>query len=265
MSNRPTGICRLCRETRLLHDSHLIPAGAFKILRAASLPNPNPVIIGEDTAYTSSKQVSDYLLCKVCEGRFRVNGETWVLANCYRPDGTFLLRQALLSSQPAASGSGTTVYKAAEIPRIDCHKLIYFAVSVFWRAGAHEWPWQGGYVHSGFGSYLEPMRLFLLEEQSFPAGMALSVWVSSLDQFLEITELPTAAKAGGYHIHRFKIAGLAFVLFVGGRIPAEFIRTSAAPAPECFIPISPNHDIEELIKMSKYVRSVKPPKGYEDT
>jgi hypothetical protein len=157
------------------------------------------------------------------------------------------------------------VYNAAEIPGIDCQKLIYFAVSVFWRAGAHEWPWQGEYVYSEFGSYLEPMRLFLLDEESFPAGMALSVWVSSLDQFLEIAELPTAAKAVGYHIHRFRIAGLAFVLFVGGRIPAGFIRTSSAPSPECFIPISPNHDIEELIKMSQYARSVKPPKGVGDT
>lgn len=68
------------------------------------------------------------------------------------------------------------MYNAAEIPGIDCQKLIYFAVSVFWRAGAHEWPWQGEYVYSEFGSYLEPMRLFLLDEESFPAGMALSVW-----------------------------------------------------------------------------------------
>ena len=235
------------------------------MLRAASLPNPNPVIIGEDTAYTSSKQVSDYLLCEACESRFRINGETWVLANCYRPDGTFPLRQALLGSQPAASDSGTMVYKAAEIPMIDCRKVIYFATSIFWRAGAHEWPWQGGYVHCELGLYLEPMRLFLLEEQSFPVGMALNVLVSSLNQFLEISELPTTVRADGYHIHRFKIAGLVFVLFVGSRIPTGLIRTSAAPAPECFIPISPSYDVQELIKMSQYARSVKPPKAYKHT
>lgn len=56
--------------------------------------------------------------------------------NCCRyPDG-FKIRDAMLAHAPYAAHEGMTVYEGARIPEIDCEKLIFFAMSVYWRAGA---------------------------------------------------------------------------------------------------------------------------------
>lgn len=257
------GVCRLCLRQELLFDSHLVPPGAFKILREDSSDNPNPFIIGEDTAYTTSKQVTDYLLCGYCERRFSENGEKWVLANCYRPDGTFPIRASLTQRVPVFSKGGLLVYRAARIPEIDCQKLVYFAMSVFWRAGAHSWPWQGDCLHIDLGAYLEPIRVFLMGLAAFPPRTALVVRVSGLDKFQEKTLLPQSRNEDGYHSHFFMIPGLTFIVAVGGRIPSDALASSTAPAPECFVAINPRSEIEELMSMSKAVRSVRSPKGYK--
>ena len=57
----------------------------YKILREPGQTNPNPVIVGRDYAYSTSKQLTDYLLCECeeCEQRFRRLGEDWVMVNCW--------------------------------------------------------------------------------------------------------------------------------------------------------------------------------------
>jgi len=78
-----------------LCNSHLIPASMYKTLRAPGKSNPNPTVFGDGYSYTTSKQVSDYLLCEECEQRFRSLGEDWVMANCFRDDKTFRIREML--------------------------------------------------------------------------------------------------------------------------------------------------------------------------
>ena len=192
MANRRVGECRLCGRETVLCDSHLVPAGAFRALRATELANPNPVILGAENAYTSSKQVSDYLLCDECESRLRRDGEDWVLAHIYRPDGTFPFREKLVACNPELNREGFTVYKGIEVSGLNCPALVYFGMSVFWRAAAHNWPWQGGYVNIDVGPYREALRLFLMGEAGFPDNMALIVRLSGMEQFLSVTALPTS-------------------------------------------------------------------------
>jgi hypothetical protein len=71
----------------------------YRLLRAPNLKNPNPVhIVRSGTAYATSKQISDYLLCNGCEQRFRREGEDWTMAQCYRDNHTFRLRETLRAS-----------------------------------------------------------------------------------------------------------------------------------------------------------------------
>ena len=263
MRNRPLARCRLCLNERLLCDSHLIPKATFKALRDPMDRNPNPVLIGDSIAYKSSKQVSDYLLCECCEERFRTRGENWVLANCYHPDGTFPLRSVLFSTSPNWNLDGTLIYKTSAIPELDGTKLVYFAMSVFWRAGAHWWPWEGERVNLQLGPYLEPIRLFLLDQESFPDQMALAARISGLKKVLELTQLPQARNRQGYYLHSFTIPGLAFFLSVGSRLPSNFLKISTAPAPEQFVAFCPNAELDEMMDLADVMQSVPPPKGYK--
>ena len=96
---RPSGKCALCLEEHPLCDSHLLPKSMYRLLRAPNLKNPNPVhIVRSGTAYATSKQISDYLLCNGCEQRFRREGEDWTMAQCYRDNHTFRLRETLRAS-----------------------------------------------------------------------------------------------------------------------------------------------------------------------
>jgi hypothetical protein len=248
---------------RLLCDSHLIPKATFKALRDPMDSNPNPVLIGDYGAYKSSKRVSDYLLCECCEDRFRTRGENWVLANCYHPDGTFPLRSVLFSTSPHWNLDGTLIYKTSAIPELNGTKLVYFAMSVFWRAGAHWWPWEGEYVNLQLGPYLEPIRLFLLDQEPFPDQMALAARISGLKKVLELTQLPQARNRQGYYLHSFTIPGLAFFLSVGSRLPSNFLKISTAPAPEQFVAFCPNAELDEMMDLADVMQSVPPPKGYK--
>ncbi len=71
----PIGNCKLCLMQKDLQDSHLLPAAMYKYIRVPLKRNPNPVIVGRKVTATSSRQVTDYLLCAECEELFNKNGE----------------------------------------------------------------------------------------------------------------------------------------------------------------------------------------------
>jgi hypothetical protein len=247
----------------MLCDSHLIPAAAFKILRAQGSKNPHPIMFGEATAFSSSLQMRDYLLCRDCEELFHKNGEDWVMANCYRSIKTFALRDALQKATPKYQAEGVTVYAAAQIPGVNCPALIYFALSVFWRAGVHTWKLGSNPHHNDLGPYEEPIRLFLLGA-GFPDNVCLSTRVSGLDSLHERLLLPFSERGNGYHMHCFGIPGLMFTLHVGKRIPKAFYHLSTAPNLERVVAMFPEAEMEELRAAGRVARSVRAPKGYPD-
>ena len=90
------GVCRLCQAHAALCNSHLLPAGVFRILRKTQTKNPSLVFFAEDgKAFTSSRELKQYLLCQRCENRFS-RCEKWVLAHCRQSSKTFPLRDILL-------------------------------------------------------------------------------------------------------------------------------------------------------------------------
>lgn len=256
---RPIRECRLCREVRPLCKSHLTPAGAFRPLRNRASKNPNPVYVSDAAAYTSAKQLQDYLLCTPCEQLLRKRGEDWVLANCYRDEQDFKIREALFRQGPAkVREDGVAVYRASSIPEIDAKQLIYFGMSVFWRAGAHSWKRAKDHIHISLGPYLESLRLFLLDQAPFPPKMVLAVRVRSTDALAASANYPISENREGYHVHQFSIPGLVFSLLVGRKVPDADLYYCTAPSLERFIGISPESDREDLhIAGSRAIRAVE--------
>src|SRR5579863_6657832 len=79
--NRLFGVCKLCLQQKALQDSHFIPRAMYKYLRDPdeSKKNRNPTLVGRKITATTSKQVTDYVLCTDCEGLFNRNAENWML------------------------------------------------------------------------------------------------------------------------------------------------------------------------------------------
>ena len=247
MRQRPRKECRLCRNTALLCDSHLMPAAVYRTLRSKKAKNPNPMTFGAGFAYQSSDQFKDYLLCEECEARIRVGGEDWVLANSLRA-GAFPLLDTLRTAQPEWNDRDIRIYSFARIPEIDCSALIYFAASVFWRAAAHTWRTKRQSVHIDLGPYEEPFRSFLLDQTQFPQTAALALVV--LERAGEYAINPLSRNDDGYHEHQFTIPGMAFTLYVGGRLREELVLMNLAPAPQRYAFVYPRAEDMQIARLA---------------
>ena len=140
----PLGKCNLCHANSELRDSHYLPRGGYKSTRSASLKNQNPVVIGSNKAKQSQAQVHEFKFCPVCEARFNDGGENWVLRHIHRAyGGVFPIHTILNSAQPIVGRSGFLVFPQQTIPTINIDKLIYFAMSIFWRGTLHWNPVEG--------------------------------------------------------------------------------------------------------------------------
>jgi hypothetical protein len=252
MRKQPFGQCALCLKDRKLHDSHLVSAAAYKPLLATNSRNRHPLIISNTFAYQTSRQAKDYLLCFECEQRFREGGEDWVLTHSYRGPGQFKLRDILRSNSPRFSDPESAIYSGASIRELDMEKVIYFAVSVFWRAAVHNWRRDSRVIKFELGPYEEALRKFLYEDAPFPSYVALQVWASSLkDDLCAVVHLPEAGVHEGAHVYQFGIPGMTFRLTVGKTISEKFYLYSTAPSPERFVAIIQSVDIKDLSDMAQ--------------
>jgi hypothetical protein len=226
MPTRPYRRCELCRNAALLCDSHLVPAALFRLCMAHQDKNLNPLAVTEKRSFRTSKQWSQYLLCEDCEKRFRENGEDWVLRQCCRSitGRPFRLREILAKHEAPVQVGENFAFSCGRMPEIDVDKLIYFGVSVFWRAAVRAWRLHGVVVGPlGFGPYTEQLRCFLLQHGPFPENAALSLWVSTVPR--PLLGFPTPLSTATNH-HLFYIPGLGFELTLGTRIPEHAKRTA---------------------------------------
>jgi hypothetical protein len=254
---RPFGRCRLCLRDAMLCSSHLLPKAMYKTLRSRTARNPNPLLIGYRVLRQTSLQLKTYLLCDECEQRFQARGERWVLANCYRAGGVFALRNILERFAPLSNDPQIRVYSAASIREIDSESLIYFALSVLWRAAVHEWRIGGLRVNISLGPYEEKIRRFLMDESGFPEQASLQVLVGIESRMSEIAFNPVSGNDDGFHHHKFGIPGITFLFFVGGRLPRDYVSASFAPAPEHYLSIYPTAEQRQLSELYRLFRSAR--------
>jgi hypothetical protein len=206
-----------------------MPKSLYKVLRLAATAdnqaNPNPILFTPAISIQTSAQVSDYLLCKDCEGRLSSRGEKWIVENCWRSADNFPLRTMLENAEPMHVGkSDLAIYAGWTINGIDIPRVVYFGASVFWRAAARKWSPIVRQVPTtlDLGPYREEFRMFLLDEVAFPKNAALLVTVSSTkdEGANEGVLFPYhSKKESGCNQYRFLIPGIIFQLFVGKTMP----------------------------------------------
>jgi hypothetical protein len=231
--NLTIGECRLCKERRPLRQSHFIPKGTYKLLREPGTGNPNPIILSHERAWPSSVQVRDRLFCHPCEQMFDKLGEDWVLRNCYREAGNFPLQEWLRAATPFRSRDGLASIDSRTVAPLDMDKLVYFAVSVFWRSSIHKWRFEGNLLtlpHLG-DRYLEEFKLYLLGKGAFPRNAVLLVNVSNKDKPARACLFPCGGRLPLFHHYRFMIPGITFYLFLDARMGDEFRYFCAVNSP----------------------------------
>jgi hypothetical protein len=228
-NSNSSGPCRLCLNVRELCVSHSeLPAGVFKKLRNPSYPNPNPIMLTATHSVPTSKQPTARLFCSDCEQRLNHNGEKWVLENCYQPDSSFPLLNALMTRQ-VGTANGILVCSATDqVPR-----LAYFAASIFWRVSIFRLPFDKSERRVNLGrEYEEAFRKYLIGLADFPDHAYLTVSLSPAPTaWMNIAWLPTGEKFQGGYIWRFVIPGIIFDLFVGKAVPRALLSLCIVRSP----------------------------------
>jgi hypothetical protein len=163
-----TGKCKLCLQEKVeLRDSHLIPAGAYRLIRSSD--GSSPIVMKSSVTIKKDEQVSDYVLCEPCEQRINKGGEEYVLAHCNNFAGGFRLSDILNALQPLEVHGTTAVYAGSQSSEIDLDRLAYFGASVLWRGSAHSWRSGKDPLRTpSLGSYEEHFRKYLIGQGPFP-------------------------------------------------------------------------------------------------
>jgi hypothetical protein len=227
-------ICKLCKEERELQESHFLPAAVYAQLRGATQQNPNPVLISNRNSIATSRQITGRVLCGKCEQRFSKFGEAWVLGNMARADG-FKIQDTVIASQPLGANETIAFYSSKSMPEIDMDALVYFSMSVFWRASAHIWRKISGPMEGiDLGPFEEPIRRFLLGDK-FPADTVILVSVWPTKEVLPAAYTPRRGKSPDCHFFNFLIPGLEFKLFTGRRIPDSLRAMCSHASSEKFL------------------------------
>ena len=240
------GKCELCHATADLRDSHYLPKSGYKKTRANELKNPHPVILSDGKAKRSSLQVRDYKFCGDCERRFNEGGERWILNNTPQTyDDPFFLHSLLKSKTPTLNGNDL-LFPQANIPEVDLAKLVYFALSIFWR-GTRSWPpVDGGRPPKLYlGRQEKAIRAFLLGRGKLPQDVVVTVAVWPYRKVYPLALMPRVAGIS-YRSYWFYFFGFIFLLALGKKIPASVRRTCSYHSSEKFLTCS-----EELGRLAK--------------
>ncbi|MFL6436599.1 MAG: hypothetical protein ACJ71Q_03390 [Terriglobales bacterium] len=234
------GKCELCHAVAELRDSHFLPKSGYKKTRATDLKNPNPVVLSGGKAKQSSLQVRDHKFCGACEERFNKGGEAWILNNIPQNYGDpFFLHTLLNAKTPIVLGNDL-LFSQASIPEVDMAKLVYFALSIFWRGTRHWSEVDGGRPTKLYlGREEKAIRAFLLGRSKLPETVIIKVAVWPFNKVYPIASMPRAERGSGYRVYWFYFFGFIFRLALGKKIPAQERRTCSYHSPERFLTLSP--------------------------
>jgi hypothetical protein len=208
------GTCRLCLESGDLQNSHLLPRALYRLVGSGTDPaHPDTVQITSESRRRSSEQARRHILCSRCEQRLNERGERWVLRNCYRGKGRFRLRNDLRTRNILGGEPGIEAYPGTGE---EVSLLVYFSLSVIWRASLCEWPHRGQTYHPiDLGPYQEDIRKHLNEESGVPERVALTVILSQLKVPVLAFSFPISYRVEACRCHRFHIPGMSFIVEVG--------------------------------------------------
>ncbi len=252
------GICALCRNDAPLIRSHLMPRSAYKAARSSG------ELVRIDTAgksaFFSDEQVVMNLLCAHCEDLFSKNGEK-IIGNYWSTDSGFRLRDLIVGQGALASGARFSVYDSLSIDSTVRNALLYFAISIYWRASVWDWGRVGNRYFGALGpKYEEIFRQYLLGVQELQNSYLL-VTVNTTDHLNGLLAFPSFGKVKMATLHKFEMLGLRFALIVGGSIPDELKRPFVGQGSNLVLISSPLDQAPDFIELSTFISCKVIPRG----
>jgi hypothetical protein len=235
------GICALCAEPAKLKMSHYLPAGAYRaLIKAKHRSETSFKLLDQERGkiLLSNRQLMRRMLCENCERRFSSNGETVVLKEILRDEGSFVCREKLAKARHSMIENNMHFYTVDIAgPAIDFEAYYYFALSIFWRGTVARWSEQTcHYLGTVIPRYRKQMRRHLLGRCPPPDDLFLWVEVdvsTNPTAMLSFPDLKIAPSGSGVaDHHRFVVPGVIFRLFVGPNVQnflAKVSETSGMP------------------------------------
>jgi hypothetical protein len=191
----------------------------LKLLRNPGGSVSNPVLVTAKVTMSTSKQVRDYLLCRLCEQRLNRLGENYVLRQMQHI-GKFPLLDRLRVSPAIDFSIKEGIYAGAAVG-LDIEKLAYFALSVVWRSAVHTWHSPDGHaIHSAnLGAYQEPIRKYLIGKGPFPKDVTVLVTACTDSESQNSAYEPTSVLGTPNTAVAFLACGIHFTIFFGATFP----------------------------------------------
>jgi hypothetical protein len=234
------GRCRLClRANQELQNSHFISAAIYKVCKSR---NKQPIPVGGGPSRPTGRHIADELLCRACEQRFSKYGEAWTIKNMARRR-RFRIQAILENAQPTVTNNRLAVF--GQVAGIDVERLVYFALSIFWRASVHRWrdPDTDRIVETiSLGDFEEPIRQFLVSGTTWPSHVVVLVSVWPCRNPPLIFRTPVVAKQDGFENFEFSIPGITFKLATDSGIPDNLRQMCSQSLPRGLITVEMTQD-----------------------
>jgi hypothetical protein len=185
-------LCPLCRRDTAPEDfrkSHYVPKAFYY---TGTKRDKKPLQFATRSwKGESEREIKDVLLCKECELRLDQNGESEV-TRVLAPkviDG-FPLNEKLRLAIPRESYPELQRFSGIDLG-IDMDKFAYLALSLVWRATAHDWEMADGNVlpRVQMGDFEPPIREYLMGGE-FPPDTAVIVIVCKDEEIRSVWTLP---------------------------------------------------------------------------
>lgn len=210
-------ICRLCKLEKELIKSHLIPAAAYFHLRWDTDSGVQQSVAVNQ--YTNSiaqtdKQVKQPLLCGACEDLFSKKGER-IVGQLWATQSGFPIFEMLSSKQPVAKHHMVEAYSPDSLDKGHIDALMYFALSVFWRASVWDWQREKNPYGNGLGARYEQEFANFLLSGSEVNNVYLYIELNSDVSTRRMFSFPTCNRVEGSWYHSFVVLGFRFVMVVG--------------------------------------------------
>jgi hypothetical protein len=200
-----TGTCRLCKKRRILCKSHYLGRALHKL---ALTNRQDGIMMTPKVIMAMQRQLWAHLLCRECEGRLNKLGETptsrWI------DNGKeFPLLERMKLSCAVKEEPGAVTFSGSAMG-VDTESLAYFALSLLWKGGVHQWPTVEGQTTSvPLGAFEERIRKYLLGGP-FPVNVYVLLGVCEDRGSRGMVFAPTVMRETRHHTFSVLVRGLWF-------------------------------------------------------
>ncbi len=189
----------------------------------------------------TDKQIDAHFLCGACEGLFSRSGEA-VVSKIWATHFAFPMLESLSRLTPDSRNEKRSVYAVEKFSLDVRNSLVYFAISVVWRASM--WPRPNAGVSSCRNIFttqqLRNVEEYLLRGTGSVDDVFVVLDVNTCLEMNGLLSMPARTVARDVIAVQFDVLGLRFITFIGEKFPQE-IETLRSVYNRYFVVTSSDH------------------------